>query len=182
MTLINKTSHRPTRLAQKASRGMSLVEVMVGFALLAIAMAGIFGLLMQSYRLSAKTRYIDESRSVLRTLATQFMPPTNPADNPTLFAITSSPTGTGLSWDGSSGHIDGTSAGLDVQIGEDAGMPLMAHVTREVSELNETTGAVDPSSSANGSVGRLIQCRLNISFTSEGQTWAKSITMVRSTQ
>ena len=139
---------------------------------------GTFALLLQSYRLAARTRCIDESRSVLRTLVTEFMPPTKTTDNPVLFTATSAPTGTGLVWNGTSG----TASGLDVQIGEDSGMPVFAHVTRTVSELNETTGVADVSPAGGGNSGRLIQCCLTLGFTAAGQTWSDTVVLTRSTQ
>jgi hypothetical protein len=162
----------PSSLVRHPRRGLTLVEVMVGFTLAGIAFAGIFALLLQTYRVTLHTRYLDEARSVLRSMAEQIM---HPNADTALLVATTTPTGAGLTW----GSSTGAAAGLPVTIGAGGNLPITALVTREVSELDETSAAPDSVTTA-GAAGRLIQCRLTLNFTQGNRTTPMSLTLIRS--
>jgi hypothetical protein len=162
----------PSFHIHRLRRGLTLVEVMVGFTLAAIAFACIFALLLQTYRVTLHTRYLDESRSVLRSMAEQVM---HPNANTLLLQATTTPTGTGLSW----GAVNGAATGLPVTIGGAGNLPITALVTREVSELDEASAATN-SVTTTGAAGRLIQCRLTINFTRGTRLTQTSLTLIRS--
>src|SRR5271154_6761838 len=80
--------------------GFTLVETMVATVLLSMMILGILQVLVGSYRLSAKARYNDHARYIIKSFADQFLTEkstdstgaTLPFFNPT------SSTGVGLNW------------------------------------------------------------------------------------
>ena len=172
-SLNSRAAPQPTLLnrTRRVSRAFTLLEVMIGFSIFTIGMVGMFAVLMQSYRLATRARYIDESRVVLRTIYDQIM---SPAADPALLTTTSKPTGVGLTWNGSAG----TAKGLNVTLGLASAMPLVALVTREVTGLDSTgQPTADP---VNGPAGHRIQCSIAIQFVCSSQPWENAITLVRS--
>ena len=168
-----RAASQPTLLnrARRLSRAFTLLEVMIGFSIFAVGMIGMFAVLMQSYRLAARARYIDESRVVLRTIYDQMM---SPAADPEMLKITPKPTGKGLTWNDSKGSDEG----LNVTLGQANAMPLVALVTREVTNLD--SNGQPTTAEVNGPAGHLIQCKIAIQLVGSSQPLKNAITLVRS--
>lgn len=172
------SKHIFRRPSPAARDGLTLIEVVVSLGLFALTMAGIFSLLFQSYETATRTRLMDEGRSVMRTVTDQFMRlSSEDVASKTLrpmFAPTSGPTGTGLSFNG----VSGNAQFLPVTLGEASGAPIVARITRSVVNL-DSSGNPAASTSASAA-GHLVQGRFTISVTSGRRSVEDSIVLVRS--
>lgn len=164
--------------------GLTIVEVAVAGALLAVTFLGIFGGLFYAYRTAAEVRYRDSARFVIKSLGDQFlvMPAqTTTGGFKTFWSTTTSPTGIGLSWADSDGlpspHGTGNASGLIVHLGESTGTPIEATVTRDVRYLNASGQVV--SSIASSSAGYLLRGDFTITYQLKGKTYSQTLSLVR---
>ncbi len=172
-------NHRGRRTTAPHRRALTLIEVLVSLSLFTVAMAGIISLLFQSYETALRTRLIDEGRSVMRTIADQFMR-TQAEDAVTKTLKTqftptteTGPTGTGLVFNG----VAGNSRFLSVTLGETAGVPVVARITREVVNLDSSG---NPTASAiESAAGYLVQARFNLRVTAGNRLLEDEVVLVR---
>jgi type II secretory pathway pseudopilin PulG len=155
-----------------------LIEVVVSLMLFAMAMAGIFSLIFQSYATATRTRLIDESRSVMRTVTDEFMrlsaEDVATKQLLTMFTPTTGPTGTGLIFDG----VAGNAQYLPVTLGKAAGVPVEARLTRHVVNLDSSGGPI--TSTSPSAAGHLVQGQFTISLTVGNRVLEESVVLVRS--
>ncbi len=167
-----------------ALRGLTLVEVMVSTGLLSIALLAILSGLFYAYNTAAAIRYHDNARFVLKSLGDQFL--VMPAQtltngfNPMWANTSTTPTGTGLSWQDFNGTSTttstGTSTGLTVTLGGTTGTPLTANVTRTVNYLDTSGNIV--STIARTPAGYLLRGDFTITYTFRGQQ-SQTLSLVR---
>lgn len=183
----------PRRAASQ--RGFTLVETMVATVLLSMMILGILQVLVGSYRLSAKARYNDHARYIIKSFADQFLtqqttyPPGSPLAGSTLqlFVPTSS-TGVGLSWivtapDGTQTPYSGTTmpTGLQVPLSDatTGEVPIMATVSYQVWNIDPSTG--QPSTQITEAAGALLRGDFTVSFPMNGRTISQTISVLRAT-
>jgi type II secretory pathway pseudopilin PulG len=177
------------RLAGK--RGFTLVEAMIAALIFVMFTLGIYGLIIESYNMTARIRYRDDARAVLLTFSDQFERLATTTGSVGLqrwlFYPASSPgTGWGLKWgalsddDASIPQPSSPPDHLDVTIGG-AKNPITASVRREVyfvqpdgTTSNVLTGV------AMSSAGWLLVGKFTISYTANGRPETASMTVVRS--
>ena len=179
---------------RRLERGMTVVETMIASVLLAMSILGILGCLIAAYRTSAKARYRDHARYIIKSLADQFLTEqtqnTSDGSTITMFQVTA-PTGQGLTWQNPDGSMatHTTSAGFDtgvnVVLGDNTGAPISAVVTRQVQYLasttvGSTTAGSPVSTVSNQAAGYLLRGDFAITYTFLSQTITQSITVVRS--
>ena len=181
------SSWRMPRVRLARNRGFTLVEAMVATAVFTLVILGVYSALIQSYKMTALSRYKDEARAVLRTYADQFLrlQTTEPVSGTDytrwLFNPATSPTGQGLVWgDFSDGPVtDGSAAVsyLTVNLGR-TGSQIAARVTREVHYVNAATGATSATRTI-ASGGYMIEGIFTITFTLSGKSHSQSLTVNR---
>lgn len=151
---------------------------MVSVAVFSFLMLGIIAGLMMSYRLAAHTRYRDHARYILRSIGDQFMVQMAEKDSALepMFAITTVPTGLGLSWQG---YTPNTTTGvLNVPLGSpNYGQITDAVLTRDVHYLSDTgaVSATPPESTA----GILLRGDFKITYNYNGKSIEQSLSLVR---
>ena len=177
---------------------MTVVETMIASVLLAMSILGILGCLIAAYRTSAKARYRDHARYIIKSLADQFLTEqtqnTSDGSTITLFQVTA-PTGQGIVWQNPDGSIathtmsgSGPSqfdTGVSIVLGDNTGAPITASVTRQVQYLASATVGSTPAGSpvstvSNQAAGYLLRGDFAITYTFLSQTITQSITVVRS--
>lgn len=166
--------------------GHTLVEVMVASVLWVMVTTSLMVSLLLSYRWAAETKYMNESRFALRSIADQFlMAPVDsnapPGTSESLFAQTTAATGLGLAWKKDknvfsfvptgltadqveNNFILGTEDGLEVPVGRAGNIVI----TREVTPLT-----------ASSTAGRLWRGDFVATFSLSGQTHRQAISVVR---
>ena len=183
---------------RRLERGMTVVETMIASVLLAMSILGILGCLISAYRTSAKARYRDHARYIIKSLADQFLTEqtqnTSDGSTITLFQVTA-PTGQGIVWQNPDGSIathtmsgSGPSqfdTGVSIVLGDNTGAPITASVTRQVQYLASATVGSTPAGSpvstvSNQAAGYLLRGDFAITYTFLSQTITQSITVVRS--
>jgi prepilin-type N-terminal cleavage/methylation domain-containing protein len=170
-------------------RGFTLVETMVATVLLSVMILSILQVLIGAYRLSAKARYNDHARYIVKSFADQFLTQQSTyitgATIP--FFVPTSATGLGLSWTATApGGITqttytGTASGLVVPLSDSATgeTPVVGNVTRQVWCLDPSTGL--PETPATTVAGALLRGDFTITFPMGGRTISQTISVVRAT-
>lgn len=173
---------------------MTLVEVMVSVAVLTMTFVAIFAGLFYSYNTSARVRYHDSARFVLKSIGDQFLVmPAQTGDvlNP-MWSTTGigTKTGVGLRWDGGGTvpavaglpNDPGNADGLAVILGAITGTPITATVKREVNYLSYSgsTKGQTVTSVARSSAGYLLQGDFTITYTYKGKLESQTLHLVRS--
>ena len=173
-----------------SARGFTLVETMVATVLLSMMVLGILQVLVGSYRLSAKARYNDHARYIIKSFADQFLTEkstdstgaTLPFYNPT------SQTGVGLSWtvtapDGSQSTVTGTTlpTGLQVPLSDSTTgeKPIVGTVSYQVWTLDPTTGL--PAAPQSTAAGSLLRADFTVTYPMGGRTISQTVSVVRAT-
>jgi prepilin-type N-terminal cleavage/methylation domain-containing protein len=186
-----------------ASRGFTLVEVMVATVLLSMMILGILQVLVGSYRLSAKARYNDHARYIIKSFADQFLTqqttyPTGALGGQVLpFFVPTSSTGVGLTWVSTSPNgsqttytgntMSATSSstppgpGLQVPLSDSSTgeKPIYATVSYQVWNINPATG--QPSALVTVAAGALLRADFTVSFPMNGRTVSQTISVLRAT-
>jgi len=155
---------------------------MIATLVLAFLVLSIFTGLIFSYRLSAHTRYRDHARYVLKSVGDEFL--TRQAEDASgtlkpLFALTTSPTGRGVSWRGVYGDsMPNPNAGLKVTLGTSTGAVIDdALLTRNVTYLSDT-GTVSLTAPAS-SAGVLLRGDFKIRYVFNKVPVEQSVSLVR---
>ena len=177
---------------------------MIAAIILVMFTLGIYGLIIESYNMTARIRYRDDARAVLLTFADQFERLQTTTEvksmgksyarwlfNPT----PGGPDGAGLRWgalcdeDAFNNPLPSpVPTFLNVTLGDTNDMalvgtknPIIAHVTRAVYYVTSTgdASAVQPSTSITAA-GWLIVGTFTISYTANGRAEKSSITVTRS--
>ncbi len=175
------------------ARGFTLVETMVATVLLSVMILSILQVLIGAYRLSAKARYNDHARYIVKSFADQFLTQQTTYTDPSLggvvipFFVPTSATGLGLSWTATApGGITqttytGTASGLIVPLSDSATgeAPVVGNVTRQVWCLDPSTGL--PETPATTVAGALLRADFTITFPMGGRTISQTISVVRAT-
>lgn len=180
--------------ARAYAAGFTLVEVMISTVLLSMIILGILAVLIGSYRVAAKARYNDHARYIAKSFADQFLTQQSvdtSGNTITLFVPTSS-TGLGLTWvttdptTGAQTTVNGTAEGLpvflsDASTGE---APLEASVTRQVWNIDPTTGA-PITQQVTDAAGSLLRGDFTVTFTypqnsPQGVKLSQTISAIRS--
>jgi type II secretory pathway pseudopilin PulG len=177
---------------------------MVATVLLSMMILGILQVLIGSYRISAKARYNDHARYIIKSFADQFLTqqstyPTGPLAGSTIpfFAPTSS-TGVGLTWVSTSPsgsqttYIGNTMAsnsassppgpGLqvplsDITTGEAA--PIMATVSYQVWDIDPATGSI--TTPITEAAGALLRADFTVTYPMSGRIVSQTISVLRAT-
>jgi type II secretory pathway pseudopilin PulG len=183
----------PRRAARAG--GFTLVETMVATVLLSMMILGILQVLIGSYRLSAKARYNDHARYIIKSFADQFLTEqttytTGALQGATIpFFTPTSSTGTNLSWvqtlpNGTQVPITGSASGLQVPLSDSTTgeAPVMATVTYQVWNIDPSTG--EPTSGGvqiNNAAGALLRADFTVTFQMNGRTIPQTISVIRAT-
>jgi Tfp pilus assembly protein PilV len=189
---IQAPSQSPQPGPRRAARagGFTLVETMVATVLLSMMILGILQVLIGSYRLSAKARYNDHARYIIKSFADQFLTEkstdstgaTLPFFNPT------SSTGVGLSWtvtapNGTQTTVTGTTmpTGLQVPLSDSTTgeVPIEATVSYQVWTLDPLTGLPAPATTQ--AAGALLRADFTVTFPMSGRTISQTISVIRAT-
>jgi hypothetical protein len=165
-----------------SQRGYSLFETMIAATLFTLISLGVYAALIQSYKMAKLSRCHDESRAILRSYVDQFqrLQVTDPATGATrwLFTPTDGATGQGLvgvDQLNDQPNNDGAAAAafLPISLGaSNASVP--ARVTRDVSYVNPSTGALILSGSS-----YMLQAIFSIEFEISGRTYSQKMTVLR---
>ena len=157
----------------RSRRAFTLVEVMGATIIFTLAILGVYGMMIRSYEMVTMARHRDNARAIIMSFADEFQrlqtTDTNPAGGPpilrTLFYADGVPTGNGLTYTDASGHVSvGGSSGLAVTLGETSSSLVNAVVTREVHNLNATTGVTQSGITASAA-GWMLQATFKITYT-----------------
>lgn len=165
-------------------RGLTLVEVMIAGAIMVMLLLALLGTILQAYRMNEESRRRDQARAILQSFANDFacnniwqgVGVPNP-----LFAITTTPTGTGMSWTSANGTTtDGTTDGLIIRLGGDPQAPQIV-VRRHVRNVNETMaqGSPDNDASIKSSVGRELVAEFSAVYTVNSRAKTITLTILR---
>jgi type II secretory pathway pseudopilin PulG len=174
-------------------RGFTLVEAMIATLIFVMFTLGVYGLIIQSYNMTARIRYRDDARGMLLTYVDQFerLQTTTQVGSTAytrwLFNPASGPTGLGLRWgalcdeDAFNNPLPDPVPGyLEVTLGGDKA-PIPAKVTREVHYVLPTGATSDVlTGSSMSAAGWLIVGKFTISYVANGQPETASMTVVRS--
>jgi type II secretory pathway pseudopilin PulG len=177
---------------------------MVATVLLSMMILGILQVLVGSYRLSAKARYNDHARYIIKSFADQFLtqqttyPPGSPLAGSVIpFFVPTSQTGVGLTWvstapSGSQTTYTGntlsaTSAanppgpGLQVPLADTntGEKPIWATVSYQVWNIDPSTG--QPSAPITEAAGALLRADFTVTFQMNGRTISQTISAMRAT-
>jgi prepilin-type N-terminal cleavage/methylation domain-containing protein len=177
-----------SRLRRRANRGMTLVETMIATLVFCMGILGVYAMMLKSYELVTLARHRDNGRAILLSFADQFLrlqttdAGTNGAviPRPIFIPTTTGPTGAGLSWTDTFGHvgvIDGN-GNLQVLMGDSNSSQVTATVTRFVSYVDSTTGNAVTSQIATPA-GWMLQGTFTISYPIRGRIQSQSITVAR---
>lgn len=177
---VGQSGRRP--ILGKKQQAFTLMEVLVGAAVMAMVMVGVLGSLSYSYKINYTIRCRDQARAILSSFTDQFIRynvvnPTTLTNNE-LFSITSAPTGEHLSWKGKVGDA----SGLEVTLGDTSGAGgVVAIVKREVSHLNETSGAQDTDTSTTAA-GFMLKGTFTIEYAVGGKNYKETFVVTKSAQ
>ena len=152
--------------------------------ILAAASVGLAGVLFRAHELGKINRHRDQARAVIKSFADQFSrlqvaetdATTHLVTTRTFFTDTTAKTGLGLTFNNVSG--DATN-GLVITLGNWMDSSVTATVWREVSELDESSGATNTDSS-NTAAGRMLQGTFTITYTINNRVFTQSVTVARS--
>jgi prepilin-type N-terminal cleavage/methylation domain-containing protein len=181
--------HTAPRRAASA-RGFTLVETMVATVLLSMMILGILQVLVGSYRLSAKARYNDHARYIIKSFADQFLTEksTDTTGATLPFYAPTSATGVGLSWmqtlpDGTQTPIQGSAlpTGLQVPLSDTTTgeVPIVGTVSYQVWTLDPATGL--PAAPQSTAAGSLLRADFTVTYPMGGRTISQTISVVRAT-
>ncbi len=183
-------SHRSSgiggRLRQRARRAFTLVEVMIATMVFTMGILGVYAMMIKSYELVTLARHRDNGRALLLSFADQFLRLqttdliSGSVVTRNMFVTNATPDGNGLSWTDTSGNV-GTvdTAGLHVLLGESTSSRVPATVTRQVTNLDATTG--DPVGGVTATAaGWMLQGTFTITYAINGRIQSQSITVARS--
>ncbi len=160
---------------------------MIACAVFTMATLGIYGMLIQSYKMSALARTRDNARAVIRTFGDQFerLQTTSTVSNVSYTRWLFNPdgvTGKGLVWGAiSDADVDTTPLPnpvpyLAVNLGNSS-HPVAAKVTRDVNYVSDSSGA--DSTQTIKAAGYMMRGTFSITFTMDGKTCTESLSMVR---
>lgn len=184
---------RPTARRPAGERGFTLVEAMIATLIFVMFTLGIYGLVLQSYNMSARIRYRDDARAMLLTYADQFerLQTTTQVGTVSyarwLFNPSSGPTGLGLKW----GALCDDDAfdeplptpvpdHLDVTLGGTEN-PIPAQLTREVHYVLPSGATTDVlTGTSMTAAGWMIVGTFTINYVANGRPETASMTVVRS--
>jgi type II secretory pathway pseudopilin PulG len=163
---------------------------MVATVLLSMMILGILQVLIGSYRLSAKARYNDHARYIIKSFADQFLTEKSTDSNgATLpFYSPTSATGVGLSWtvtapDGSQSLVTGSALpnGLKVPLSDSTTgeKPVQGTVSYQVWTLDPLTGL--PAAPSSQAAGSLLRADFTITYPMGGRTLSQTVSVVRAT-
>jgi Tfp pilus assembly protein PilV len=178
----------PRRAARAG--GFTLVETMVATVLLSMMILGILQVLIGSYRLSAKARYNDHARYIIKSFADQFLTEKSTDNSGTTlpFFNPTSSTGVGLSWtvtspSGAQTTVTGTTmpTGLQVPLSDSTTgeVPVVATVSYQVWTLDPLTGL--PAAPTTQAAGALLRADFTVTFPMSGRTLSQTISVIRAT-
>ncbi len=186
-------SVRPSGICRRPHgvAGFTLVEVALASMVLVVAILALFGTMVASYRMTAKTRARDQARAILQSYVDQFLRGSIPGQ---LFFQTCSAqpwslaqpgTGKGLTWNLGTTHLtQATDAPLEIPLGGSGdvsadALKLNVKTWRWVSELDEDTGVIN-TSLVDDSIGRMLFVTFTAQYTVNKQTETISLTLARS--
>jgi type II secretory pathway pseudopilin PulG len=143
--------------------GFTLVEVALAALVLMVAILALFGTMVNSYRMTQKTRARDQARALLQSYVDKFLrePIATQVFFQTCSAATLPGTGDGISWDWGNTRVTGNgSGGIEIRLGGSGDVAadqvrLKVKIWRWVSELDEDTGVANEST-AFSPIGRMI--------------------------
>ena len=182
----NRPAGLCSRLRRRAQRGFTLVEVMIATMVFTMGILGVYAMMIKSYELVTLARHRDNSRALLLSFADQFLRfqttdlisgsiVTRP-----LFVTNTVPDAGGLNWTDTSGHVGTVDAqGLHVLLGESTSSQVPATVTRLVTNVDSTTGAIVPGATATAA-GWMMQATFTINYSIKGRPQTQSIIVARS--
>jgi len=168
---------------------------MISTLLLTLIAVSLLSVLIGAYRVSAKARYADRARYVIKSFADQFLTQDaiDTSGNPyPLFVITVNTAtgnamarGDGMGWnndDGSTGQVstDAQHSFYYVNLADplNSGISIQATVTRQVSYLYANSGSTTLVAQS-GAAGYLLEGDFVITYPYLGQTQTQSISAVR---
>ncbi len=172
------------RFSDTRRSGLTLVEVMVSAFVMTGVLLAVLGSVVQAYRMNEDARRQDQVRAVLQSFVDDFMcAKVRDASKAVVpfFQVTTTPTGTGLSWTDASGTTStGTTTELKFNLGG-ANAPEV-RITRWVREVDETntTGTPDFSSADKSPVGREIVGQFTATYTVNSRTHVVTLSAIRS--
>lgn len=174
------------RNSRGSQRGYSLFETMIAATLFTFVALGVYGALIQSYKMAKLSRCHDESRAILRSYVDQFerLQDTDPATGNIrwLFTPTNGATGQGLVGldqlnDQANTTNSAATAFLAINLGP-ATSSVPAKVTRNVSYVNPSNGELSDTQILSGSK-YMLQAIFSIEFEISGRTYHQSMTALR---
>lgn len=171
----------------RSRRGFTLVEAMIACAVFTMATLGIYGMLIQSYKMSALARTRDNARAVIRTFGDQFerLQTTSTVNNVAYTRWLFNPdgvTGKGLVWgaisdsDVDTNPLPNPVPSLSLNLGTTS-HPVAATVTRDVNYVSDTTG-VDAAQTIKAA-GYMMRGTFAITFTMDGRSYTETLVLVR---
>lgn len=182
----NRSSSVGVRLQQKARRAFTLVEVMIATMVFTMGILGVYAMMIKSYELVTLARHRDNGRALLLSFADQFLRLqttdliSGAVVTRNLFVTNATPDGNGLSWTDTSGNVGTVDvAGLHVLLGESGSSRVPATVTRQVTNLDATTGVAVGGVTATAA-GWMLQSTFTITYAINGRIQTQSITVARS--
>lgn len=165
------------------TRGFTLVEVMIAFVVMVIALLGFLGTASRAYQLTSNSRARDQARAILQSFAEDFerlrtvqqvgSPPTPQFVN--FFQTSNSVSYDFVSWNG----VTGTSAShLRVPLGGDPANPVIAEISRFVRDIDEATGA-DSTDTSVTAAGKMLVATFTATYTVNREPQTVSLTIAR---
>ncbi len=169
---------------------------MIATLLLTLISISLLSTLIGAYRVSAKARYADRARYIIKSFADQFL--TQEAVDPTtgnpfpLFVVTVNTStgnamarGDGMTWtnaDGTPGQVstDAQSSYFYVELADPTnnGLPIQATVTRQVSYVYANSGSTTLVTQ-NAAPGYILEGDFVITYPYLGQTQTQTISAIR---
>lgn len=171
------TAHRWRRRG-----GFSIPEVMIAMTVATIGLFALLNTSIYAYQINQKARLRDNARTVLRNFADQFQRlsySTKDGIIRSMFTPTTAPTGLGLRWGKLCNEInwEGAPIACNVDIGP-PGTPVMATVTREVTNVRVTDGGASVARDADAA-GFMLKATFKISYPVGRETVVQSLSTLK---
>jgi prepilin-type N-terminal cleavage/methylation domain-containing protein len=170
----------------RSRRAFTLVEVMAATIIFAGSILGVYAMMIRSYEMVTMARHRDNGRAILLSFADQFqrLQTTDEVGGTIvtrfLFQIATTPTGVGLTFTDSTGNtLTGTSGGLTVPLGDVGSSQVTGVVTRQVQNLNPTTGVVQNGVTASAA-GWMLQGTFRLTYAVNGHPQSQQLVIARS--